>query len=164
MTLEDYFRSQLTRTDPHPAIDHSLRAELHADGRISFYIHAERRDSETERFWVKENTVDEKRLYREPLPEPLWKKILETTKRFGAYRSHQRDFLIVDSCYDIQTVSDWIESIGQGINAGYHSSEGGPDHDRYRVFKPCLGAEEKVTDLARLAKKHGAAAYCYIKS
>jgi hypothetical protein len=88
MTLEDYLRKQLSRSDPYPAIDHSIRAELHADGRVSFYIHAEGRDSDTERFWVKDNTVEEKRLYREPLPEELWPKILAVTKRFWAKRSH----------------------------------------------------------------------------
>jgi len=61
MKLYDYLKTQLTRQDPHPAIDHAIRAELHADGRISFYIHAERRDSDTADFWVSDAGVFEKR-------------------------------------------------------------------------------------------------------
>ena len=57
MTLEDYFRRQLGRADPYPAIDHSIRAQLHEDGRISFYIHADGRDSDTQDFWVNGNTL-----------------------------------------------------------------------------------------------------------
>lgn len=164
MTLEDYLRTQLSRSDPYPAIDHRIRAELHADGRISFYIHTDGRDSDTETFWVKDNVVEEKRLYREPLPEALWTKILKVTKRFGAYRSHERDYLVIDGYHDTQTVADWIESIGEGVSAGYAGREGGPEHDRSMIFKPCLGAEEKKTDLAHLKKKHGLMAYCYLKT
>lgn len=163
MTLYDYLHTNLTRKDPYPAIDHHIRAELHPDGRISFYIHAAGRDSETESFWVKDNKLEEKRLYREPLPEHLWVKILEVTERFGGYRSHERDYLVVSGSYDPKTVADWIESIGHGISAGYYSREGGSEHDRYLVFKPCLGAEEKERDLAYLQTKHGAMAYCYLK-
>lgn len=57
MTLDEYLRKQLTRSDPNPAIDHQLRATLHPDGRISFYIHAERRDSDTADFWVSDAGV-----------------------------------------------------------------------------------------------------------
>jgi hypothetical protein len=163
MTLYDYLKTNLTRQDPHPAIDHAIRAELHEDGRISFYIHAAGRDSDTETFWVKENTVEEKRLYREPLPEDLWVKILEVTQRFGGYRSHERDYLVVDGLYDPKTVAEWIESVGGGVSAGYRTSEGGPDRNRYWIFKPCLGAEEKERDLAYLTTKHGIGAYCYLK-
>ena len=60
MTLDAYLRKQLTRADPHPAIDHRLRAQLHPDGRISFYIHAEGRDSDTADFWVSDAGVFEK--------------------------------------------------------------------------------------------------------
>lgn len=60
MTLYDYLKTQLSRQDPFPAIDHSLRAELHADGRISFYIHAAGRDSDTADFWVTDAGVSEK--------------------------------------------------------------------------------------------------------
>lgn len=65
MKLYDYLKKQLSRQDPHPAIDHSIRAELHADGRISFYIHAERRDSDTADFWISDAGIFEK---REPMP------------------------------------------------------------------------------------------------
>lgn len=54
MSLYDYLKKNLTRADPHSAIDHSMRAELHADGRISFYIHPERRDGDTPTFWISE--------------------------------------------------------------------------------------------------------------
>jgi hypothetical protein len=164
MTLEDYLRKQLSRSDPYPAIDHSIRAELHADGRVSFYIHAEGRDSDTERFWVKDNTVEEKRLYREPLPEELWPKILAVTKRFWAKRSHDPDYLVVSEEHDQETVADWIESIGGGLTAGYHHREGHPDTCGWHVFKPCLGGDEKERDLAYLKTKHGLMAYCYTKS
>src|SRR5579872_7406432 len=110
MTLEDYLRKQLSRADPYPAIDHSIRAELHSDGRVSFYIHAAGRESDTERFWVNDSVLEEKRLYREPISEELWVKILSVTKRFGGYRSHEKDFLVVDGSYDSATITDWIES------------------------------------------------------
>jgi hypothetical protein len=61
MNLYDYLRKNLERQDPHPAIDHQLRATLHPDGRISFYIHAERRDSDTADFWVSDAGVFEKK-------------------------------------------------------------------------------------------------------
>jgi hypothetical protein len=163
MTLEDYLRKQLTRTDPHPAIDHSIRAEIHPDGRVSFYIHAEGRDSDTESFWVKDNAVEEKRLYREPIPEELWPKILAKTGPFRGYRSHERNYLVVDGASDPKTVAEWIESIGCGLSAGDYHYEGGADHDDYIVFKPCLGAEEKIADLAHLKTKHGTSAYCRMK-
>lgn len=163
MTFEDYLRKQLSRSDPHPAIDHSIRAELHADGRVSFYIHAAGRDSDTERYWVKYNAVEEQRLYREPLPEEIWDKILSVTKRFGGYRSPARDYLIVDGEHDPRTVADWIETVGSGLSAGLHGREGGPENDRYLMFKPCLGAEEKQRDLDYLKTKHGLMAYCYLK-
>ena len=163
MTLEDYLRKQLSRSDPYPAIDHSIRAELHPDGRVGFYIHAAGRDSDTERFWVKDNAVEEKRLYREPISEELWIKVLSVTKRFGAYRSHKKDFLVVDGVYHPATVADWIESIGCGLSAGYSGKEGGPEQDRYLIFRPCLGAEEKQTDLDCLKTKHGLMAYCYLR-
>jgi hypothetical protein len=65
MKLYDYLKKQLARQDPHPAIDHSIRAELHADGRISFYIHAEGRDSETAGYWISDAGIFEKRI---PMP------------------------------------------------------------------------------------------------
>lgn len=162
MTLEDYLRKQLSRSDPYPAIDHSIRAELHPDGRVSFYIHAEGRDSDTERFWVRDNVVEEKRLYRESLPEKLWEKILAVTQRFGAYRSHKRDYLVVNGQHDPATITEWVESVEDGLNAGFKGYEG-PDHSQSLIFKPCLGAEEKESDLAHLKTKHGTMAYCYLK-
>jgi hypothetical protein len=163
MTLEDYLRKQLTRSDPYPAIDHRIRAELHADGRVSFYIHAEGRDSDTESYWVKDNELDEKRLYREPISTELWEKILAVTeRRFGAYRN--KDFLVVSEQYDRKTVADWVETVGGGVSAGYHSREGHPERDGYHIFKPCLGAEEKARDLAYLDAKHNGMGYCYLTS
>lgn len=52
MNLYEYLKANLSRQDPHPAIDHQIRAQLHEDGRISFYIHAEGRDSDTADFWI----------------------------------------------------------------------------------------------------------------
>lgn len=60
MKLYDYLKNQLSRQDPHPAIDHNIRAELHADGRISFYIHAAGRDSDTADFWISDAGIFEK--------------------------------------------------------------------------------------------------------
>lgn len=162
MNLEDYLRKQLTRQDPHPAIDHRIRAELHADGRVSFYIHADGRDSDTETFWVKDNEVEEKRLYREPLSEKLWAKILKATQRFHAYRSKDV-YLVVDGEYDPKTIAEWIETVGGGVSAGPVGYEG-PDHSQSFVFKPCLGAEEKARDLAYLDAKHDGMGYCYLKT
>jgi hypothetical protein len=65
MTLYEYLRKNLTRNDPHPAIDHALRAELHADGRISFYIHPENRDGVTPEYWISDTGIFEK---RDPMP------------------------------------------------------------------------------------------------
>ncbi len=52
MDLYSYLKQQLERRDPYPAIEHTLRAQIHQDGRISFYIHAAGRDSDTVDFWV----------------------------------------------------------------------------------------------------------------
>lgn len=65
MKLYDYLKKQLSRQDPHPAIDNDIRATLHPDGRISFYIHAEGRDSDTADFWISDAGIFEK---CEPMP------------------------------------------------------------------------------------------------
>lgn len=53
MNLYDYLKLNLSRADPYPAIDHSIRAELTTDGSISFYIHAAGRDSITADYVVR---------------------------------------------------------------------------------------------------------------
>ena len=58
MKLYDYLKKQLSRQDPHPAIDNDIRATLHPDGRISFYIHAEGRDSDTADFWISDLGIE----------------------------------------------------------------------------------------------------------
>lgn len=60
MTLADYLRKNIERETPHSVIDHSLRAELHEDGRISFYIHPAGVDGETPDFWVVGNELTSK--------------------------------------------------------------------------------------------------------
>lgn len=62
MTLEEFLVKNLTRSDPHPALDFALRAEKHPDGTVSFYIHASGRDSDTLDFYVEGNELFEKRL------------------------------------------------------------------------------------------------------
>jgi len=54
-SLYEYLHAQLTRSDPHPAIDHAIRATLHKDGRITFYIHAAGRNSDTSDFCLMPN-------------------------------------------------------------------------------------------------------------
>lgn len=66
-TLHSYLKRQLTQGNP--VIDHSIRAELHADGKISFYIHASDRDSDTADFWVCEDGAIFERFGE--LPDPL---------------------------------------------------------------------------------------------
>jgi hypothetical protein len=60
MSLYEYLKKNLERRDPYPAIDHHVRAQFHLDGRISFYIHVEGRDSETADFWVSDAGIFEK--------------------------------------------------------------------------------------------------------
>lgn len=71
MTLYEYLTKNLDRSDTHPAIDHTLRVQRHEDGRISFYIHAERRDSDTADFWVSDNGIYEKKENMSPVHEFL---------------------------------------------------------------------------------------------
>ncbi len=54
--LYDYFYKNLTSngTVGYPAIDHKIRAELR-EGKISFYIHADGRDSDTMDFYVEKD-------------------------------------------------------------------------------------------------------------
>lgn len=61
MSFYEYLRANLTRNDPFPAIDHALRAELHADGRISFYIHPDNRDGITPTYWISDAGIFEVR-------------------------------------------------------------------------------------------------------
>jgi len=51
--LYHYLRRALSRTEPYPVIDHSIRAELNADQSISFYIHPTGIDGETKDFVIK---------------------------------------------------------------------------------------------------------------
>jgi hypothetical protein len=56
-TLEDYFRENLTRQDPFPAIDHVIRARISSDNTVTFYIHAMSRDSDTMDFEIRGNVL-----------------------------------------------------------------------------------------------------------
>ena len=136
MNLYDYLDKNLSRQDPHPVIDFSIRAEKHTDGRISFYIHADGRDSDTEDYWVEGYAVKEKRLADEPLPESVREKILEKTRHLGAWWGYgNENVLLVDIQYDHQTVTEFIESVGDGVVANYLGTEG----DDYLAFKPAFG-------------------------
>jgi hypothetical protein len=53
MTLEQYFKKNLERD----AIDHALRASVTPDGNVTFYIHADGRDSDTLDFFVNGNQL-----------------------------------------------------------------------------------------------------------
>lgn len=59
-TLADYLRENIERDQPHSVIDHTIRAELHQDGRISFYIHPSGVDGETLDFWIVGNDLKSK--------------------------------------------------------------------------------------------------------
>ena len=50
--LYEYLLKNLSRSDPYPVIDYKIRAEKSSNGDISFYIHADGRDSSTLDFWV----------------------------------------------------------------------------------------------------------------
>lgn len=51
ITLEDYFRENLAKG----AMYHAVCANIDEKGLVSFYIHADGRDSETPTFLVKDN-------------------------------------------------------------------------------------------------------------
>jgi len=53
--FEDYLTGCLNRAVP--VIDHSLRAERLADGRIMFYIHPSNADGDTPNFTVSGNVL-----------------------------------------------------------------------------------------------------------
>lgn len=54
-SFQDYLAGCLNRATP--VIDHSLRVERLADGRIKFYIHAANTDSDTPDFIVEGNVL-----------------------------------------------------------------------------------------------------------
>ena len=56
-SLFNYLLANLQRETPYSVIDHQLRAELHEDGRISFYIHPDGVDGETPSFYVDGNQL-----------------------------------------------------------------------------------------------------------
>lgn len=60
-TLADYIRENIERKEPHSVSSHSLSAELHEDGKISFYIHPDGVDGETLDFWVIGNELTTKK-------------------------------------------------------------------------------------------------------
>src|SRR5690349_22741738 len=127
-TLHSYLKEQLTRSDPHPAIDHAIRAELHRDGRISFYIHADGRDSDTPDFWVSENgNLYEKRLKDEPLPEAIRAQVLKVCLKFGGYWGHgNRNAMcvpIMETLSRSQEITGAIETV-EGVTANYSGTEG----------------------------------------
>ena len=51
MTLEEYFRANLERTDPHPIIDHVVRVQEEGD-RLRFYIHPADANGDTLDFYI----------------------------------------------------------------------------------------------------------------
>jgi hypothetical protein len=135
MNLYKYLDRNLSRADPTPAIDFSIRAEKHPDGRISFYIHADGRDSDTEDYWVDGNKLTEKRLAFEPLPESVRKDVLNATRRFQAFWGFgDKNALCVPINCDKNNVADFIESV-KGVTANYCGTEG----DRFRIFRPAFG-------------------------
>jgi hypothetical protein len=69
MTLYEYFK----RGNDRNVIDHSLRCQLHGDGRISFYIHPANVDGDTVDFVLSENQPD-------ILVEGGWQETLEIIK------------------------------------------------------------------------------------
>jgi hypothetical protein len=69
MTLYEYFK----RGNDRNVIDHSLRCQLHGDGRISFYIHPANVDGDTVDFVLSENQPD-------ILVEGRWQETLEIIK------------------------------------------------------------------------------------
>jgi len=119
--LHQYLKTQLARIDPRPAIDHRIRAQLHQDGRISFYIHADSRDSETVDFWVSEDgELTERRSVDEPLPDAVRAKVLAATKRFRAQWGvcdNQR-LIVRDADTTWQEIEAAIETV-DGVSANY---------------------------------------------
>ena len=137
MKLYDYLNKNLSRQDPHPAIDFDIRAEKHQDGRISFYIHAAGRDSDTEDYWVESNQLKEKRIADEPLPEGIRDKVLAATKKFHAFWGFGKpNYLCVamNTNSDWKSIADWIESVPHVV-ANYAGTEG----DDYLIFRPSFG-------------------------
>lgn len=60
MTLYQYIKQQLARQDPDPALVHTVNVQSHADGRISFTIEAEDRESPVAEFWLSDAGTFEK--------------------------------------------------------------------------------------------------------
>jgi hypothetical protein len=156
MKLYDYLNKNLSRTDPTPAIDFGIRAEKHQYGRISFYIHADGRDSDTEDYWVEGNSLKEKRLAHEPLPESVRSKVLAVANRFGAFWGFGNKNALcvpIPKGHDWKTIVDWIETV-EGVTANYSGTEG----DQYLVFRPAFGnifAVDVNQPVAALALKEG---------
>lgn len=141
-TLHEYLKNSLTRNDPHPAIDHTIRAELHEDGRISFYIHAQGRDSDTVEFWVpKDDKLIEKRLMDEPLPEDTRKKVLDACRKYSGFwglGNRNAMCIAMDRNEPVEEFIAAIETV-EGVTA----NPIGTDGDDYYVFRPHLGKHDQ---------------------
>lgn len=138
-TLHSYLKGQLSRSDPHPAIDHSIRAHLHEDGRISFYIHPHGRDGETIDFWVDDrDVIKEKRIKDEPLPEVYREKVLTSVSEFQAFWGfgNNKNLLFAPMLKRYSRVTEIIKAIEtvKGVTANYSGTDG----DDYYVFRPHL--------------------------
>lgn len=121
-TLYSYLQKELNRCDPCPAIDHEVRAELHEDGRISFYIHAKGRNSDTPDFWVAcDGTIVERRLADEPLSQEKRDAVAAAVERFkGGWNFADNQRVLVPDNEDLswQEIKGAIESV-PGVCANY---------------------------------------------